>query len=1859
MKKKIILTLAILILTTFSSCSIFQSGLGNKVDLEDPKITEITSHNNGDYIAGEITLSGTFIDDIEVSKVYLTFTGQSVIEDQIKLPALLDFDSTDKKSGTWTLTVDTRERFPIDGERNLVIEIIDTSGRSTTKNLLLFVDNTKPLLMVSSPQGYRTSEFNGLLAIKGEAIDEFGLKKVELHAVDAESGNTIIETIQLDGTITWSYSFNSTEETIPSSGTFNFYISATDRAGNTSDGIYHYDDIFDRNGDKAILIDTVYQIFNGERIEGASLRKEDLEDNDIKRDYIPIIFNQEGDLPQFIFSTPDFNLSLDQNTLAANARALGMVQDDDGILPETIEIKINDYQWTAVETIGEGLSVRWSYDLSFLPEGRHELKLRATDIGQTQIESQTVAFAIDTGAPIIDVLSPYQGEYLQTTDININGTASDSDEVVKVEILYGNKDASVAANWEEVNSMSEADDQGQVSWSHRLENMPSGSLPIRLRAWDDSRAAYYNLQVNIDPDPPVIEFLSPKSSSTVVNEVLIKGSAFDNSQLAENDPILIKVGKHRSFRPPDSGTYNWQISVDTQSLTSSLHADETSDGSNVWKLPITVQATDIAGNVSTSNDYYLFIDNDLDKPSISIISPESGQTTGGAVLISGTSFDNNEVHHIEMAIDLNGDGDFADTEDLDNDWSYTSEFENESQWYPVSGTTQWKKILNSNGNLYASGEETIRKLQIRVRAVDTKDGINPDVEGNYQEIILYLDKTIPRVEQIQIGFDENSDGNVAQEESRSDYSSAMFVNNIIQLEADIIDDKEVSSVSVSFDGGINYVDLLTDGIIQDPARISANSSNTLEDEYNLHIQMDTDQLDLYDTSSGDAASASFYFRIKVIDSSNYQTLSYVNLGVDNQKPTASWDASGADPQNIYGETARVQGTALDEGIINGVKSVHVYFEDPQNSNKVLRPSNGSSVSSETRDFGSGAVLFPESQLDKLLINSSSELGEDSRGDGDGVNESISQEGSIYKWWAEFNSTHFPDGSLTVHFVVFDLAGNANHYMQSILIANNKPQIDSVTVGYDIDKDNSVSSAERFAYTGSFKASNRLYYNITGSDNGSIISYQVFKGENLIASNESGTIDISTWDEGSHSLSLKITDNDGVSYAENLIFEVENSDSENPQITIASLNTSSVLDFNGDPQGHIELTSNPSYYFDGEDPDVSGTVILEGTCYDNKGIDSITLTLDLNGDGVNENITVAQWGASQLSSSDSRFVIDSQSLNSSGHSVSWHFSWQTWTIEHAVQKNASPLFTVTDHTPRSKSASIQVDVVPYITSVSTHTGGIKDNNVRSSTGAYSIRQNVLTADDLITISGYNLNQITNGVRVCNSSYKSGLDGSSLQGNMLTIESTSDHGLLDYTWIKVRKDSAYSGYLAVVCGDPTNPVPSWNNLNDNSLSENQEFSELLKNNQLNDDRYLNFFIVKETGYTNGYYPSMIMEGDNPVFSYCEDNSGETRRGNTAAAIETIGTGWYHRMTDLALDSLGNYYQVSVHDAFGSDSYGHMTLFYNSFNSSVYPYGSADSRSTGDTGVINNNALALESIAKDSVKLNRYHYPKLRVRSADADTSQIYLLYYDDNGGKLLLRTFQIGANTDAATEYDMSVGVKTNQLETFGTNTASGAQEINTTASKYFDFAIASDGTLIIVYYDESQKKLMKTHNSSPVNSDGLYNTGSSFTTPLALDEEYIGAYVSMEIDDSDHIHIACYDAQDANLRYIYLPDYSSTSPQAVTVESHNSVGLWTDIKIKSGSSVPYIAYYNNSENGTLDSLKLSFYNGDPVSSLNPGVDENGYVTGHWECMTAPALDVPQGGLPQFNHLCLDFNTAGKPVIGYLADDLEYTVLQGEN
>lgn len=819
---------------------------------------------------------------------------------------------------------------------------------------------------------------------------------------------------------------------------------------------------------------------------------------------------------------------------------------------------------------------------------------------------------------------------------------------------------------------------------------------------------------------------------------------------------------------------------------------------------------------------------------------------------------------------------------------------------------------------------------------------------------------------------------------------------------------------------------------------------------------------------------------------------------------------------------------------------------------------------------------------------------------------------------------------------------------------------------------------------------------------------------------------------------------------NLLVDVALCDTTAPTMTISPFywnsSTNNSVYIESAIKGHIELendlpslfTENGTTIYD-RDPKVSGLIKLEGTASDNSQLKTLQILIP----GIFNTYTTfatyenGSWNYADLSSNGITYpqvdgkdcAISNESItNAGGHSVNWTLYLDTSKVSgvaasdvkvqvqaydkgRASATSTSTEITYTENSPSTAGTTqttssattgyYKMDVVPYITALHTtnrNASGLKDNNIRSAFGKYSIIKG--STSDFITIEGFNLptsSSGTNAVRLVTSETAATASVTTSSGINLTFTSG------DGASISVSNNISKSGYLEIF----TNGIRALNNINNNdsygsylsdaSTAKISDYANAYnreadyyttKNVTLNDDRYLRVFDMKDTGIKNGYYPDMIMDDNDPVFGYVDlngmnsistFNSWSTNKpnympqrakfnsstGKTSDIEYLIGGMTWDQMV-MSKDSAGKYFNVSV----VNDNSGSISFVYDKFaetekwtyNRRTYydgwgPGAMWQDFSDANPGSSNsavwatnsgNNAIVLESIKYGNGTLvGRYQNLRMVTKgdSTSSTGASVYMAYYDDNttDKNIIFRTFKVGTNSS------LGNSLESGYYSNLADNNTSGRISVGENATSYLDLGVTSDNHVIIVYYDKNDACLKLKYSSSAIDGSSIAPSvtwnDSSISFPT-----YVGNYVSLVVDSNDHIHIAAFDAGDSDLMYFYLDKYNSSTCLKERIDQANSVGQWTRIKVTSDNK-PYIAYYNSTETGSREAIKLAFANV-AGSETKAGVDSNGYTTGEWEYMTVPAITPPQGGDSKFKNVNLGFDSSGTPVVGYLGTNIEF-------
>ena len=178
-----------------------------------------------------------------------------------------------------------------------------------------------------------------------------------------------------------------------------------------------------------------------------------------------------------------------------------------------------------------------------------------------------------------------------------------------------------------------------------------------------------------------------------------------------------------------------------------------------------------------------------------------------------------------------------------------------------------------------------------------------------------------------------------------------------------------------------------------------------------------------------------------------------------------------------------------------------------------------------------------------------------------------------------------------------------------------------------------------------------------------------------------------------------------------------------------------------------------------------------------------------------------------------------------------------------------------------------------------------------------------------------------------------------------------------------------------------------------------------------------------------------------------------------------------------------------------------------------------------------------------------------------------------------------------------------------------------AGQYVDVAVVKNGAkdvVCIVWYDSDANCLKFSYIEDPISSWSELagdETALNWSTPQTIFTEG-GEYCHIVSDKNNHLHIAAY-AGNGDVMYAYLGSYDATA-QTCTVDASGSVGehLTLDVAVNSnGNSIPYIGYYTSA----IKKPKYAYLvdNGTSFEQAPEGVDDNERFTGAWECAVVPS------------------------------------------
>ena len=731
------------------------------------------------------------------------------------------------------------------------------------------------------------------------------------------------------------------------------------------------------------------------------------------------------------------------------------------------------------------------------------------------------------------------------------------------------------------------------------------------------------------------------------------------------------------------------------------------------------------------------------------------------------------------------------------------------------------------------------------------------------------------------------------------------------------------------------------------------------------------------------------------------------------------------------------------------------------------------------------------------------------------------------------------------------------------------------------------------------------------------------------------------------------------------------------------------DAQGNLLGHIELSSEwqTSTYYTGlatkpttgqydADAKVSGIIRIQGKVSDEKRISTLSLQigkgtgdaatgLDL-GSGVNtsktlatynptvNNVKTGDWSTYEvdnLASAGWKFRILSNRIDQSGHFVDWELDIDTSFVKNKTDRlyaeTDQVLTVIATDSAMQATDSVRVDIVPYITSVTTGLSEVGTEYARTALGHYPVyitregfnnQTGQKMAYDTVTVTGYNLNAAT---------ATSGGVALSGTGTTFTLTNAAKSGEFELTVNDVvstnnkNNNDAHGSYAVdlddIAAGGDVEKYAYFYNRKPNGIN----------NNILTDDVVLDVWDFNSKAAAGWRAKSLVGDARmqvNPAnglvgFAF-SNGSIRFSMPNLSNSYELWSMSYdYMSYNSLAFDTHGYGYAVSVGgDINANSSRDHFSFMTNRWGV-VGTNAQGSNKST-------NNVIGLDTIGQGSVAKNRFQSQSIATRAYTENSTKktdVYLAYYDFINKEI---RFKAGTFTLTSREQPGTFIHRANNSDTNYDTTKGECQVIassrNTTdtpktlgdASKYVAIAVTGDNTVALVWYDG--KDLQFTYTKTPlasatdsnarglVKESGTIKGGWQTASPLVTDA---GEECKIVADSDGNLHIAAYDTANADLVYVYIPTdgaggFTVADKIVSRVDSYLDAGqhVTIDVAKKNGQQIPYIGYwaaYPEKPRYAYLADPETFYNSSEEDTEKNGTTGLDCYTGVWECTVVPS------------------------------------------
>lgn len=654
---------------------------------------------------------------------------------------------------------------------------------------------------------------------------------------------------------------------------------------------------------------------------------------------LDLVVDQNTDRPQIKITSPKSlkDMGKEGTTIwQKNTKAIeGRISDDDGI--SSLEYSFDNSEWETVKLNGDS----WEIEAN---EGANKIYFRVTDTAGTTFTSSKTSgltapyitdgtnkfgtadaadsilyVTVDTTQPEIrelkfdttDTKGTYTGTLKEVSSLSNTIVGGNTKWLkIRVHATDDNGIASVTVRIDkgkavEATKGSDAEGEYYELADIDLSGLDSGFIDAVVTATDNAgTTSSTTLKINVDNTAPELKVTYPgtDSASKVTSTVTMKGIASDNN--AGIKSIEYKMGPISSSKDWTFVTnqISWEIPFESKTkddnirtyITDSNISEEETPGSALYKVYVSFRVTDNLGNVNEidgkeSGNYILF-DEQGGKPIADVIYPETGATVGGSLTIIGTATDDRGVKEVQVQLDVNGDGNFDQSDyDIIKTWTASdgtpsmqlgTKYDTDTDWYiTATGTNSWK-LLVPTIKIAENTALAKKEMSLRVRAWDN----DKQTRGWGKTVKVNIDVKAPQVENVAlVQYKSGSSGETSV--SRT-YSSGMYITKpepgkdwyltgtisstslssvTITSDAESVNkiSYEAKDPSVTADGKYTFsapVTIIGDGKTSATINVSGESGYTTT--YPVLFSVDSQAPQMYSTDGSLAADKTTSLRLK-------------------------------------------------------------------------------------------------------------------------------------------------------------------------------------------------------------------------------------------------------------------------------------------------------------------------------------------------------------------------------------------------------------------------------------------------------------------------------------------------------------------------------------------------------------------------------------------------------------------------------------------------------------------------------------------------------------------------------------------------------------------------------------------------------------------------------------------------------------------------------------------------------------------------------------------------------------------------------------------------------------------------------------